>query len=132
MWQYFYANAAFKNNHICGNLTSEGDVMDTMKRVRELIDARGISLNKLATISGLKVSTLQMAEARGTQLSIDTIERICAGLGITLAEFFSTNDYQQIVAPKTVAAHTDGSMTPELEARIQELIKEAFEKYGKK
>jgi len=36
------------------------------------------------------------------------------------------------IVPKTVAAHTDEPMTPEMEARVQELIKEAFEKYVKK
>jgi hypothetical protein len=72
-----------------------------------------------------------MAETRGTQLSIDTIERICIGLGITLADFFASNEDKETLTPKTVAAHTNVPMTPEMEARIQELIKEAFEKYGK-
>ena len=36
------------------------------------------------------------------------------------------------IVPKTVAAHSNGPMTPEMEARIQELIQQAFEIYGKK
>lgn len=34
--------------------------------------------------------------------------------------------------PKTIAAHTDLPMSPEMEARIQVLIQQAFDKYVKK
>ena len=34
-------------------------------------------------------STLKNSERRGGQLSVDTIERICDGLGITMSEFFA-------------------------------------------
>lgn len=63
--------------------------MRTIARVYELIDARGISLMKLSEMSGIAYSTTKMAENRNTQLSVDTIERICAALGISLSEFFA-------------------------------------------
>ena len=34
-------------------------------------------------------STLKNTRARGGQLAVDTIEQICNGLGISLAEFFT-------------------------------------------
>lgn len=63
--------------------------MNTITRVYELLDNRALSLTKLAEMSGVAYSTIKMAESRNTQLSVDTIERICNALGITLSEFFA-------------------------------------------
>ena len=63
--------------------------MNTITRVYELLDDRALSLTKLAEMSGVAYSTIKMAESRNTQLSVDTIERICNALGITLSEFFT-------------------------------------------
>ena len=64
-------------------------IMNTITRVYELLDDRALSLTKLAEMSGVAYSTIKMAESRNTQLSVDTIERICNALGITLSEFFA-------------------------------------------
>ena len=64
-------------------------MMNTSTRVYELLDDRALSLTKLAEMSGVAYSTIKMAESRNTQLSVDTIERICNALGITLSEFFA-------------------------------------------
>ena len=63
--------------------------MNTITRVYELLDDRALSLTKLAEMSGIAYSTIKMAESRNTQLSVDTIERICNALGISLSEFFA-------------------------------------------
>ena len=64
-------------------------MMNTITRVYELLNDRALSLTKLAEMSGVAYSTIKMAESRNTQLSVDTIERICNALGITLSEFFA-------------------------------------------
>mgnify|MGYP005785313913 FL=1 len=64
-------------------------MMNTITRVYELLDDRALSLTELAEMSGVAYSTIKMAESRNTQLSVDTIERICNALGITLSEFFA-------------------------------------------
>ena len=64
-------------------------MMNTITRGDELLDDRALSLTKLAEMSGVAYSTIKMAESRNTQLSVDTIERICNALGITLSEFFA-------------------------------------------
>ena len=66
--------------------------MDTIRRVEELSYAKGISLAQLARMSGVSNSTLKNARSRNYQLSVDTIERLGAGLGITMSEFFDTPD----------------------------------------
>ena len=62
--------------------------MDTMERLGELLDERGMSLFALARLSGVSPSTLRNTKRRAGQLKIDTIERICQALGITLSQFF--------------------------------------------
>ena len=63
--------------------------MNTMKRVNELVDDRGLTLYKLAMLCEVPYSTLKNTEARGGQLTVDTIERICHGLHISMADFFT-------------------------------------------
>lgn len=66
--------------------------MDTMTRLRELIDERGLSLYKLSQLCGISYSTLKNVNARNGQLSLDSIERICLTLDIPLYEFFMTDE----------------------------------------
>ena len=64
--------------------------MNTIKRVYELADERDLTLFKLLQECNVSHSTVKNCERRGGQLTVNTIERICEGLGISLAEFFST------------------------------------------
>ena len=66
--------------------------MDTLGRVYDLIAERDMTLYQLAKISDVSPSTLRNTKRREGQLKIDTIERICAALGITLSEFFAEQD----------------------------------------
>ena len=66
--------------------------MDTLGRVYDLIAQRNMTLYQLAKISDVSPSTLRNTTRREGQLKIDTIERICAALGITLSEFFAEQD----------------------------------------
>ena len=45
----------------------------------------------LAKKCGISYSTIQTTARRGGQLSVETIERICLGLGITLKDFFDSS-----------------------------------------
>ena len=65
--------------------------MDTYARMAELLNERGLTLYQAAKLSNLSRSTLTNARDRGGQLSVDTIERLCEGLGITLSEFFTAH-----------------------------------------
>jgi len=66
--------------------------MDTVNRVNELIHERNISLYKLSQLSDVPYSTLKDTMKRGRQLSVDTIEMLCAGLQISMAEFFTQGE----------------------------------------
>ena len=69
--------------------------MDTIARVHELADEQNMTMYRLAQISGISMTTIRMAERRGGQLKIDTIEQICKALGITLSAFFADQDTEE-------------------------------------
>ncbi len=96
--------------------------MNTIRRLYELMQERNLSLNKLATLSGIKYSTLQMAVRRGGQLSIDTIERICAGLDIPLVSFFDVEEVQK--ASETVKIVADKPLTSDEIKELRLLLAE--------
>lgn len=60
-------------------------------RILELCKIRNITVNKLATLSGVTQSTLNnITGGRNNSTTISTIKKICDGLEITVIEFFSS------------------------------------------
>ena len=66
--------------------------MNSIERTKELAQERNISLLALAEKSNISYSTLRKAAQRQSQLRLDTIERICDGLDITVKQFFMDED----------------------------------------
>lgn len=66
--------------------------MDTVKRVCELAEEHDLTVYQLSQLSGISYSTIQTTKKRGGQLKVDTIERICEALGISLSAFFAGQD----------------------------------------
>ena len=69
--------------------------MDTSTAVRqrilELCAQRGITVNRLATRSGVTQSTVNnIVSGRNHSATVATIKKLCDGLDITLREFFDT------------------------------------------
>ena len=67
------------------------------KRFSEILKERNIKINELATLSGVTPSTAysMMSDSR-RDISIITIKKFCDGLGITLGEFFSTAEFDNL------------------------------------
>ena len=63
--------------------------MDTIKRVEELAAERELTLYSLSLLCDVPYSTLRNTKKRSGQLTVDTIERICIGLGIPMSLFFA-------------------------------------------
>ena len=75
--------------------------MDTVTAVRNrilgLCGERGISINKLATISALPPSSIKnILYGKSQNPKLLTIKMMCDGLGITLAEFFNTDEFNHL------------------------------------
>ena len=67
------------------------------KHFRKLCEMRGIKLNELAVRSGVTPSTVySMMDENRRDLSIITIKKLCDGLEITLGEFFSTEEFDNL------------------------------------
>lgn len=67
------------------------------KRFKGLCKERNIKINELANISGVTPSTAySMMDAKRRDISIITIKKFCDGLDITLGEFFSTPDFDNL------------------------------------
>ncbi len=68
-----------------------------VERFQKLCDERGIKINELANISGVTPSTAySMMDKNRRDISIITIKKFCDGLDITLGEFFSTKDFDEL------------------------------------
>lgn len=67
------------------------------KRFKELCDERNMKINELANISGVTPSTAySMMDNSRRDISIITIKKFCDGLDITLGEFFSTEEFDNL------------------------------------
>lgn len=84
--------------------------MDTIKRVQDLMQVRDMNLCVLAKKCGISYSTIQTTARRGGQLSVETIERICQGLGITLKDFFDSSYLPTIVCSLSMPCAENGKL----------------------
>ena len=66
--------------------------MNTVERLKQLLKERNWTEYRLAKEGGLSMSTLQNIYKRNTIPTIDTLERICTALGITLSQFFDEGE----------------------------------------
>lgn len=66
-------------------------------RFRSLCTQRNIRANELANISGVTPSTVySLLDERRRDVSIITIKKLCDGLEISLGEFFSSPEFDQL------------------------------------
>ena len=66
--------------------------MDVGKRITFLREKKGITVNKLANLSGVSQSYLRGIELGNKQPTIEYLEYICYGLDISLKDFFDTDN----------------------------------------
>ena len=68
-------------------------------RILELCREHHITVNKLATLSGITQSTLNnIVSGRNNSATVSTVKKLCDGLEIPIVEFFSSdvfNDLEQ-------------------------------------
>ena len=63
--------------------------MAVRERILDLCAQRGITINRLATLSGVTQSTINnIISGRNNSTTVATIKKLCDGLNITLREFF--------------------------------------------
>ena len=74
------------------------DIKDLIvERFCQLCKSRNITINELANISGVTPSTAySMMDSSRRDVSVRTIKKFCEGLEITLGEFFSTEEFDNL------------------------------------
>lgn len=80
----------------------EATSVDVAKSLRELREARGISMRTLATKSGLSANALSMIERGKTSPSVSTLYKLADALGVSITAFFGAEtEKKQIVFLKS-------------------------------
>lgn len=66
-------------------------------RLQKLCADREISIHKLSTLAAIPPSTLKnILYGRSKNPGIVTIKKLCDGLNLTLGEFFSTKEFDEL------------------------------------
>ena len=69
----------------------------TKLRILELCKENKITINKLATISGITQSTLNnIVCGRNNSTTISTIKKLCDGLDISISDFFQSDMFKNL------------------------------------
>lgn len=71
---------------IVKNVRNELIIKAVGQRIRELRNKKGLSMERLAELSGIEYKQLSNVELGDTDASVSTLYTICVGLGVTLAE----------------------------------------------
>ena len=67
------------------------------RRILELCAQRGITVNRLATISGITQSTLNnIVSGRNRSTTVSTVKKLCDGLEISIVEFFDSPEFENL------------------------------------
>lgn len=99
--------------------------MDVLARIKQLMDEREWTIYRLSKESGVQQSTLSNLWRRNNVPSIFTLEEICGGFGITLAEFFaeSPGELAELTAgQRELLGHWD-KLTPEQKNALLTLLR---------
>lgn len=96
--------------------------MDAKARIKELMEERGWSEYRLAIASGLSQSTVANIFNRNTTPSVATLESICSGFGITLAQFFAEGDMVELTEEQKEMFAAWSALTREQKDVLAQLI----------
>lgn len=97
--------------------------MDAKARIKELMAERNWSEYRLAIASGLSQSMVANIFNRNTTPSVATLEGICAGFGITLAQFFAEGDMVELTEEQKEMFSAWSSLSKDQKEVLNQLIR---------
>lgn len=100
---------------------------DILGRIDSERLSRGWSEYTLAESSGLTQSTISTWRRKNLQPSVASIEKICRGLGITLAKFFSDNDEDDLSDEQRKILDLWSKLSPKQRAAVTNMISSFIE-----
>lgn len=102
--------------------------MDAKARLQQLMDERGWTMYRLAKESDVAWTTIRNMFSRNTEPSIQTLEALCRGMGITLPQFFDV-DNDMGLSPEQAQLLQEWSRLREKDKKlVSELISSLNEK----
>ena len=67
------------------------------ERIIELCREHNMTINKLATISGVTQSTLNnIVSGRNNSTTVSTVKKLCDGLNISIVQFFDSPLFEKL------------------------------------
>ncbi|EEI19603.1 hypothetical protein G8J22_02419 [Lentilactobacillus hilgardii] len=67
------------------------------KHLIHILNERNLTINRVATLAGMKQSTLNsIFSGQSKRPTITTIRKVCSALGITVHDFFDFPPYNEI------------------------------------
>lgn len=100
--------------------------MEVGSRLAQLRENRKLSKNKLAKLSGVAQTYVGSIESGEKQPTIQILEKLCAALEISLAQFFSEDNAGESVIPSHIHEMVElaSSLTPRQLHLVTELLRE--------
>lgn len=100
---------------------------DILGRIDQERLSRGWTEYALAENSGLTQSTISTWRRKNLQPNIASIEKICGGLGITLAQFFSSNAEDNLSDEQRKILDLWSKLSPKQRAAVTDMISSFIE-----
>ena len=97
--------------------------MDTLARLKQLLNDRGWTEYRLSKECGLAQSTIGNIYRRNVNPSLDTLETICKGFGITLSQFFAEGEVVELTPELKEVFENWISLTPKQKAAALQMLK---------
>jgi len=98
--------------------------LDTLERIKELMQQRNWSEYRLAKEADLSQSTISNIFHRNTLPSIPTLEIICNAFGITLSQFFAEGNSMDLTSEQRELVQNYSKLSISQQKLIIELLKE--------
>ncbi len=83
-------------------------------RVGELAKAQGLTIKALAARAGVSYNTAHaLYTGRATRIDLDTLDRMCAALGVRPGDLLSRHIVEEPVQPTSESAGSYGTAAPQ-------------------
>lgn len=98
------------------------------KRIKNLRIERGLSQERVALNAGITPAYLGLVERGQRNATVNIVERICAAMNVSLAEFFSesTDESQTDIVDRQILGQLSGLSIEEKQLCLQ-LLKDAVQ-----
>ena len=102
--------------------------MDVKARLQHLMDERGWTIYRIAKEADVSWSTIRNMFKRNTEPSIQTLECLCRGMGITLSQFFDADNSMGLSSEQAMLLRVWSRLRENDRRLVMELIDSLSEK----